>query len=49
MIQEMSQISLTQDDFVEVTNNNIEDLLREEEEKEGEEDYCEDENFNFSL
>ena len=51
MIQEMSQISFTQDDFVEVTNKNIDNLLREDEEEQEkeEDDYCDDDNFEFSI
>ena len=47
MIDEISRVSLTKDDFIEVSNNNIDDLLKEEEEEE-EDDYCND-NFNFSI
>ena len=51
MVQEISQISLTQDDFIEVTNTNIDDLLKEEEDEEEKEDndYCQEDNFNFSI
>jgi DNA-directed RNA polymerase beta' subunit len=51
MIKEISDISLSQEDFVEVTNKNIDDLLREEEEQPQKEegDYCDDDNFDFSI
>ena len=51
MIKEMSNISFSQEDFVEVTNKNIDDLLGEEEQQEGklEDDYCDDDNFGFSI
>ena len=46
LIQEMSDIQLTQDDFIEVTDTNISSLLKE---KEYEDEYCSDDDFKFSI
>ena len=46
LIQEMADIQLTQDDFIEVSDSNISSLL---EEKEYEDEYCNDDNFDFSV
>ena len=47
LIKEMKSIDLTQDDFIEVTNKNIDSLL-EDNEEEYHDDYCTDENFQLS-
>ena len=44
LIKEMKSIDLTQDDFIEVTNKNIDSLLEDE----YHDDYCTDENFQLS-
>mgnify|MGYP006159727163 CR=1 len=43
----MSNINLTMDDFDNVDEHNINDLLNIEEDDEDE--YCNDENFSFSI
>ena len=45
LIQEMEDINLTKDDFIDVTDTNIKTLLEIESE---EDDYCNDENFELS-
>ncbi|MBG01362.1 MAG: hypothetical protein CL470_03745 [Acidimicrobiaceae bacterium] len=47
LIHEMKDINLTQDDFIEVTDNNIHSLLDDVNQEE--DDYCNDEDFNFSI
>ena len=47
LIQEMSNINLTMDDFDDVNEHNIDDLLNVDEDEEDE--YCNDENFSFSI
>ena len=47
LIEEMSNINLTMDDFDTVDEHNINDLLNVEDEEEDE--YCNDENFSFSI
>ena len=46
LISEMSDINQTVDDFIEVTENNIESLI-EGDDDELEDEYCNDENFKF--
>ena len=48
LISEMSDINQTVDDFIEVTENNIESLI-EGDDDELEDEYCNDENFKFSF
>ena len=45
LIQEIEDINLTKDDFIDVTDTNIKTLLEIESE---EDDYCNDENFELS-
>ena len=47
IIKDLSDINLTKDDFVEVTDTNINDLLKEDSEEE--DDYCSNNDFNFSI
>ncbi len=49
MIEEMKDISFTKEDFTEVTHRNINDLLKEHQLDEGVDDYCEEDNFEFSV
>ena len=47
---ELSDITVTEEDFVTVNNKNINELLKEEVIIEGEEDdYCENDDFQFSI
>ena len=48
LMEEISNIDLTQDDFINVTDNNIETLL-EGDSYEEEDYYCNDENFEMSV
>ena len=48
MIKDLSDISLTKEDFIEVSNKNIEDLFKDED-GEDEDDYCNDDDFSFSI
>ena len=48
LISELSDITPTEDDFVTVNNKNINDLLKEEVIDE-EDDYCENDEFQFSI
>ena len=45
-VNELSNISETVEDFIEVSENNIDTLLDLDEE---EDEYCNDDNFNFSV
>jgi len=47
LIQEMKNINLTTDDFINVTDKNINNLLNTEDEG-SEDEYCNDEDFNLS-
>ena len=49
LISELSDITPTEDDFVTVNNKNINDLLKEEVIGEEEDDYCENDEFQFSI
>ena len=49
LISELSDISVTEEDFVTVNNKNINDLLKEDVIGEEEEDYCENDDFQFSI
>ena len=50
MIKEMSEINMTSDDFINVTDKNIEQLLEDETEDISKySDYCDDESFEFSV
>ena len=46
LISEMENINQTMDDFIEVSENNIESLLEGDE---SDDDYCNDDNFKFSF
>ena len=50
MISELSSINATTEDFTEVTNKNINYLLQDDDIDGLEEnDYCDDDNFQFSI
>ena len=49
LISELSDISVTEEDFVTVNNKNINDILKEDVIGEEEEDYCENDDFQFSI
>ena len=49
LISELSDISVTEEYFVTVNNKNINDLLKEDVIGEEEEDYCENDDFQFSI
>tara|TARA_B100001094_G_scaffold312283_1_gene348802 strand:- start:12572 stop:17140 length:4569 start_codon:yes stop_codon:yes gene_type:complete len=49
LIEEMSSINLTKDDYLEVSDKNIESLLKDDKEEDEEDDYCEEDNFSFSI
>ena len=50
LISELSDVTVTEEDFVTVNNKNINELLKEEVIIEGEEDeYCENDGFQFSI
>ena len=50
MIKEMSEINMTSDDFISVTDKNIDNLLEDESEDVSKfSDYCDDESFEFSV
>ena len=44
----MQNISLTTDDFISVTDTNIDNLLKHETDEEDEDYFCSDENFELS-
>ena len=48
LIEEMQNISLTTDDFISVTDTNIDNLLKHETDEEDEDYFCSDENFELS-
>ena len=48
LIEEMQNISLTTDDFISVTDTNIDNLLKDDSDEEEEDDFCSDENFELS-
>ena len=48
LIQEMKNIDLTQEDFIGVSENNI-DVLLEVNQEDNEDDFCNDVNFDFSV
>ena len=45
LIDSLSNINQTAEDFIEVSENNIDSLMEDE----GEYDYCNDDDFNFSV
>jgi len=47
LIEEMQNISLTKDDFINVTDTNIDNLLKDDSDEE-EDDFCSEENFELS-
>ena len=47
LIAEMESIDLTQDDFIEVDEQNIGSLLADDDDED--DDYCSDESFGFSI
>ncbi len=47
LISEMENLDYTKEDFIEVSENNIDKLLENDEEEEDE--YCNNENFKFSF
>ena len=50
MIKEMNEINITSDDFINVTDKNIDNLLEDENEDISKySDYCDDDNFEFSV
>jgi hypothetical protein len=46
LIKELNEINLTKEDFIEVTDANIESLLKHESD---DDEYCDDESFSFSV
>ena len=48
LIEEISNINLTQEDFISVTDKNIETLLEGDETQEEEDYYCNDDNFEMT-
>ena len=48
LLEQMSDINLTKDDFIEVSDNNINSLLQGEEEEEDYDEHCLDEDFEMS-
>ena len=52
LIQEMKDIDLTQEDFIEITDNNINSLLNIDDQElvdDDDDDYCNDEDLEFSV
>jgi DNA-directed RNA polymerase II subunit RPB1 len=50
MIKEMNEINITSDDFINVTDKNIDNLLEDDNEDISKySDYCDDDNFEFSV
>ena len=49
LISELSDVTVTEEDFVTVNNKNINELLKEEVIIEEEDDYCENDDFQFSI
>ena len=49
LISELSDANATEENFVTVNNKNIDDLLKEEVFGEEEDDYCENDEFEFSI
>ena len=50
MIKELNEINITQEDFInDVTDQNIDTLLKDDDDIEKYSEYCEDDNFEFSV
>ena len=50
MIKELNEINITQVDFInDVTDQNIDTLLKDDDDIEKYSEYCEDDNFEFSV
>ena len=50
MIKGMNEINITSDDFINVTDKNIDNLLEDDNEDISKySDYCDDDNFEFSV
>tara|TARA_B100001094_G_scaffold332740_1_gene406149 strand:+ start:156 stop:4739 length:4584 start_codon:yes stop_codon:yes gene_type:complete len=49
LISELESIDSTKEDYIEVTDSNINNLLKDDSEEEEEDEYCGDDNFSFSI
>ena len=49
LVKELQGISSTKEDFIEVTDKNINNLLKIESDEDDDDDYCTEEDFSFSI
>ena len=50
LIRELDNISSTKEDYLEISNKNINNLLKiDSEEEDSDDDYCGEDNFSFSI